>query len=187
MDRDTRNRIQQATQEARSLLERDYAEQLEGTFDIRLDGNVADAPGHHLNASLRLVRSKLVAAVAHFRTGRRSKAEAVASYVREAAFTTLNRFVALKMLEARNLFQECLSHGVESSGFKEFTGLAPGVVQLPDHAYRLYIESLFDEVGREVRVLFDRRDPAGLLWPAPPGIAPTTGCLERRRTGVCLG
>ena len=27
------------------------------------------------------------------------------------------------------------------------------------------IESLFDEIGREVRVLFDRRDPASLLWP----------------------
>ena len=31
--------------------------------------------------------------------------------------------------------------------------------------YRLYIESLFDELSTEVKVLFDRRDPASALWP----------------------
>ena len=165
MDREARSLIQRATQEARNLLEREYAEQLDGTFDIRPDGIIADTAGPHLDAHQRIVRSKLVAAVAHFRSGNRSKDEAVTSYLREAAFTTLNRFVALKMLEARDLVQECVSRGQESSGFREFVGLAPGIVQLHDTGYRLYIDSLFDEIGREVRVLFDRRDPASLLWP----------------------
>ena len=81
-------------------------------------------------------------------------------------FTALNRFVALKMLEARELVQECISKGGQSSGFREFSGLAPGLLRLSDdRSYRIYIESLFDEIGREVRVLFDRRDPASLLWP----------------------
>ena len=165
MDRETRNRIQRATQDARDLLEREYAEQLEGTFDIRLDGTVAGAPGAHLDARQRLVRRKLVTAIEHLSASGHGK-DAVEAYLREAAFTTLNRFVALKMLEARGIVQECVSRGEESSGFKnEFTGLAPGLVQLPDHGYRLYIESLFDEIAREVRVLFDRRDPASLLWP----------------------
>jgi len=31
--------------------------------------------------------------------------------------------------------------------------------------YRLYIESLFDELSTEVKVLFDRRDAASVLWP----------------------
>ena len=63
------------------------------------------------------------------------------------------------MLEARELVQECVSRGEQSAGFKEFCGLAPGLVQLPDHGYRLYIETLFDELSTEVKVLFDRRDP----------------------------
>jgi len=138
MDRETRNRIQRATQDARTLLERDYAEQLAGTFDIRLDGTIATTPGGHLDAGQRLVRSKLVTAVEHLRAAGHGK-DAVVAYVREAAFTTLNRFVALKMLEARGLVQECLSRGEESSGFKEFCGLAPGVSLLPDgRGYRLY-------------------------------------------------
>jgi hypothetical protein len=168
MERETRNCIQRATQDARELLEREYAEQLEGTFDIRLDGTIVKEPGKHLNVDQRMLRIKLVEAVEHRKTGGLKADEAVAAYLREAAFTTLNRFVALKMLEARNLLQECISQGEQSSGFKEFTGLAPGLTQLSDHGYRLYIESLFDEIGREVRVLFDRLDPASLLWPRRP-------------------
>ena len=168
MDGETRNAIQRSTQAARQLVEHDYAEQLEGVFDIRLDGTVEAEPGEHLDAAHRALRTKLVAAVEHQRTSGMSTAEAVSSYLREAAFTTLNRFVALKMLEARELVQECVSKGSLSAGFSEFTGLAPGLVQEPDHGYRLYIESLFDEIGREVRVLFERRNPANLLWPRRP-------------------
>lgn len=88
-------------------------------------------------------------------------AGAVADYIRDAAFTTANRFVELKMLEARELVQECITKGEQSSGYREFCGLAPGVALLPDSAgYRLFMESLFDELSTEVKVLFDRRDPA---------------------------
>ena len=178
MDKETRNRIQRATQDARAFLERELSEQLEGTFDIRLSGVIADGPGSHLDAAQRVLRTKLVAAVEHLRSGGRKPAEAAAAYLREAAFTTLNRFVALKMLEARGLVQECVSKGDKSGGFNEFTGLAPGLVQLPDHGYRLYIESVFDEIGREVRVLFDRRDPASLLWPRRQALADLLAILN---------
>ncbi|MBP7650981.1 MAG: hypothetical protein KA744_14135 [Phenylobacterium sp.] len=165
MDKDTRNRIQRATQAARGLLEQDFEDQLAGVFDIRLDGTIAGEPGSHLDAAQRIVRTKLGAAIEHHRASGQTAAEAVASYRREAAFTTLNRFVALKMLEARGLVQECISRGEQSSGFKEFCGLAPGLVQLPDRGYRLYIESLFDELSVQIRVLFNRRDASSLLWP----------------------
>ena len=166
MDREARNRIQRATQSVRALLETEFAEQLEGLYDIGLDGTIAEIPGGHLDGSQRVLRAKLVAAIEHEKAGGITATEAVGSYLREAAFTALNRFGALKMLEARGLVQECISEGYQSSGFREFSGLAPGLLGLSDdRSYRLYIESLFDEIGREVRVLFDRRDPASLLWP----------------------
>ena len=47
----------------------------------------------------------------------------------------------------------------------EFCAMAPGV-KFPDGSgYRLYIESIFDELSTEVKVLFDRREPASALWP----------------------
>jgi len=165
VDKATRKNIQDATQAGRTLLEQAFSEQLEGTFDILLDGTVSEQAGSHLSDGQNVTREKLVAAVTHKRSAGLKPKDAVDAYLRETAFTTLNRFVALKMLEARELVQECVSKGEDSSGFKEFTALAPGLVALPDKGYRLYIETLFDEIGQEVKVLFDRRDVANLLWP----------------------
>ena len=165
MDQETRNKLQRATQQIRRLLEEGFAEQLEGTFDILQTGKILSQPGKHLDARQRLTRQKLVEAIEHIKAGGKKPKEAVEEYTREAAFTFLNRFVALRMLESREMLQECVSKGDESSGFKEFCGLAPGLNGLPDGGYRLYLEGLLDELSVEVKVLFDRRDHASLLWP----------------------
>jgi hypothetical protein len=165
MEKETRNAIESATQKARRLLEADFQEQLDGVYDVRADGRVADEAGAHLDAVQRRTRRKIVAAIEHKRAGGMKPAEAVADYLRDAAFTVLNRFVALKMLESRELVQPCISQGETSSGYNEFCGLAPGV-RTPDGAgYRLYLECLFDELSTEVKVLFDRRDAPSALWP----------------------
>ena len=166
MDKATRNAIERATQQARKLLDEDFSSQLEGTFDVLRSGAIASNGGAHLSARQQFQREKIIAAIAHKRVAGIAAAAAVTDYVRDAAFTTLNRFVALKMLEARDLVQECITKGEQSAGYREFCGMAPGVALLPDAAgYRLYIESLFDELSTEIKVLFDRRDPASLLWP----------------------
>jgi hypothetical protein len=166
MDKATRNAIERATQQARKLLDEDFSSQLEGSFDVLRSGVVAPAGGAHLTARQKFQRDKIVATIEHKRAAGAAAVEAVTDYVRDSAFTTLNRFVALKMLEARQLVQECISKGDQSSGFKEFCGMAPGVALLPDAAgYRLYVESLFDEFSTEIKVLFDRRDAASVLWP----------------------
>lgn len=166
MDKATRNAIERATQQARKLLDEDFSSQLEGTFDVLRSGVIAPAGGAHLSARQKFQRDKIVATIEHKRAAGTTAVEAVTDYVRDSAFTTLNRFVALKMLEARQLVQECISKGDQSAGFKEFCGMAPGVALLPDAAgYRLYVESLFDEFSTEIKVLFDRRDAASVLWP----------------------
>jgi hypothetical protein len=165
MDKETRNAIERATQKARRLLEEDFAEQLDGVFDVRADGRIASKGGAHLSGRQHLLRDKIVAAIEHKRSAGMKPEEAVADYVRDAAFTALNRFAALKMLEARELVQECVSRGDASSGFSEFCGLAPALKTADGLGYRLYIESIFDELSTEVKVLFDRRDPASVLWP----------------------
>jgi hypothetical protein len=166
LNKDTRNAIERATQRARKLLEDDFASQLEGTFDVLRDGTVAAKAGAHLTTRQIFQRDKIVAAIQHKRAAGMIAIDAFVDYVRDAAFTTVNRFVALKMLEARALLQQCITKGEQSSGYHEFCGLAPGVALLPDSTgYRLYIESLFDELSTEVKVLFDRRDTASVLWP----------------------
>ena len=166
MNKDTRNAIERATQRSRKLIEEDFFSQLEGTFDVLRSGAIGAMGGAHLSARQDFQRDRIVAAVEHKCAAGMTAAEAVKDYVRDAAFTTLNRFVALKMLEARQLVQECISRGEQSVGYREFCGMAPGLALLPDAAgYRLYVESLFDELSTEVKVLFDRRDVASALWP----------------------
>ncbi len=200
MDKNTRNAIERATQQARRLLEDDFAEQLNGTFDVfvtRRDGQSevtahgwAEKPGAHLDAKpkLQAQREKIVAALEHKRAAGVSREASVADYLRDTAFTTLNRFVALKMLEARELVQECITRGEQSSGYREFCGLAPGVALLPDAAgYRLYIESLFDELSTEIKVLFDRRDPASVLWPKRMNFEQLLGILNAPELAAVWG
>ncbi|MBL8841981.1 MAG: SAM-dependent methyltransferase [Planctomycetes bacterium] len=166
MDKDTRNAIESATQRARKLLEEDFAAQLEGDFDVHRDGAVAAKAGGHLSARQAFQRERIVAAIEHKRAAGMSAVDAARDYLRDAAFTTLNRFVALKIIEARELVQECITKGEQSGGYREFCGMAPGLPLLPESAgYRLYLESLFDELSTEVKVLFDRRDPSIVLWP----------------------
>jgi hypothetical protein len=165
MDKAVRSTIERATQRARHVLEEDFAEQLDGIYDVRIDGRVGDEGGAHLTGREHFLRDKIVAAIENKRNAGMKSADAVADYIRDAAFTTLNRFVALKMLEARELVQQCISRGEGSSGFAEFCGLAPAVKTPDGSGYRLYIESIFDELSTEVKVLFDRRDPASVLWP----------------------
>jgi hypothetical protein len=165
MEQETRNKLQRATQQIRRILEDEFAEQLEGTFDILASGKILPEAGKHLDARQRLTRQKLVDAIEHIKANGKKPKEAVEDYTREAAFTFLNRCVALRMLEARGMLQECVAKGDQSSGFKEFCGLAPGLSSVDDGGYRLYLECLFDELSVEVKVLFDRRDSASLLWP----------------------
>jgi len=166
VNKDSRNAIERATQRARKLLEEDFAAQLEGDFDVHRDGEMAAKAGKHLSARQAFARERIVAAIEHKHEAGMSPADAARDYLRDAAFTTLNRFVALKMLEARELVQECITKGEQSEGYREFCGMAPGLALLPASAgYRLYIESLFDELSTEVKVLFDRRDPSSVLWP----------------------
>jgi hypothetical protein len=159
-----RQALSRATQAARASLEDECREQLEGTFDIRSDGTIPAEGPSTLTPRERHTRIEILEALDAEHEGPDSQAQ-VYGFVREAAFTTLNRFVALKLLEARGLVQECVSRGPQSSGFVEFALLAPGLKDLPDDGYRLYLESLFDEISTEVGVLFDRLAPGSLLWP----------------------
>ncbi len=187
MEKIVRNRIERFAQQTRRLLEQELREQLEGEYDILLEGSVGMAPGVHLSDEKRAIWEKLVSAIAHKRAAGMRSAEAIVAVLREAAFQTLNRFVALKMLEARGLVQECVSKGATSAGFKELAALAPGLVVLPDRGYRLYIESVFDEIGQEVGVLFDRRDVAGLLWPRHQALHDLLAALNDSELGSIWG
>jgi hypothetical protein len=180
MEKEQRNAIQRAVKDARNLLEGDFGSQLLEVFDIDVaKARVADGPGSHLDGEQRFLRSKLTAAIAHKQATSNDLKEALLLFRREMAFTALNRFVALKLMEARALVHECVSQGLQSSGFEEFTGLAPALLADPEGSYQLFLQCLFEDVSREVKVLFDPRDPASLLWPRRASLLELLEILNR--------
>jgi hypothetical protein len=70
------------------------------------------------------------------------------------------------MLEAQSSSSPRITGGESSSGLPRVHRARPGRITLGDAAgYRLYLESVFDELAVGVKVLFDRHDAASLLWP----------------------
>ena len=180
MEKEQRTRLQKATQDARRLLEEEFRSQLLQTYDIDVDKvRWAAEPGAHLLAEQRLIREKLVAWIEHKEAQINDRKEALLVALREMAFTALNRFVALKLMEARELVRTCVSGGLESAGFLEFTAVAQGLLADQESSYRLYLETIFEDVSRELRALFDPRDPASLLWPKRTALLELLEILNR--------
>ena len=98
MEKEQRITLRNAVVNVRKLLEKEFKEQLEGTYNILPDGRIVeDAPGDPIT------RARLQDVIHHYRAGGATATEAVERTVREAAFTVLNRFAALKMAERRGL------------------------------------------------------------------------------------
>jgi len=166
VEKEQRNALRSAVVKARRLLEKECQEQLEGAYNILPDGRILE------NAfGDPIVRARLLDVVQHHRAGGASAAEAVERTVREAAFTVLNRFAALKMAERRGLVRECISQGLQSEGLRELADCAPGLhAAVEDGGYRLLLEALMDEISLDLKVLFDRRDAMAQFWPRPKAL-----------------
>lgn len=188
MEKEQRTRLKDATQDARKLLEEEFRSQLLETYDINVAaGRWNEESGAHLQAEQRLIREKLVAWIEHRSAQIKDRKEALLLALREMAFTALNRFVALKLMEARELVRPCVSGGLESEGFQEFTAVAQGLLADQEAAYRLYLETIFEDVSRELRALFDPRDPASLLWPKRTALLELLEILNRPELGELWG
>ncbi|MBM4467395.1 MAG: hypothetical protein FJ014_17875, partial [Chloroflexi bacterium] len=107
-------------------------------------------------------------------------AEAVDWFVREIAFTHLNRLVALKCLEVRDLIPEIITtreaYGGRSRAHYDYRNAHPDQARQPDDALPDAIRQVCQRVYAEFKFLFDVGDPAvgrhppanSILWPSYP-------------------
>jgi len=121
-------------------------------------------------------------------TDERARAEAVRWFVREVAFTHLNRLVALKVLEVRGLIPEIIQtrpeYGSRSRAHRDYREAHPTEAAAPDDALEAAIKSICRLVYPEFRIMFDVGDPAegreapanSLLWPSYPTLK---ACLAK--------
>jgi len=108
------------------------------------------------------------------------RAEAAGWFVREVAFTHLNRLAALKCLEVRDLIPEIVTvrdaYGGRSRAHYDYRNDHPDEARRPDDALPAALRHVCQQVYAEFRFLFDVGDPAtgrqppanSILWPDYP-------------------
>ncbi len=178
------------TLKARALLETEVREQLEGIYGWLPGGNLEPAeryPAIQEIDEARKVRRELERFLAESVDAGIKPNEARDDLLREAAFTWLNRLVAFKMLEARNLIRQCVSRGVQCRGFLLWLTEAGNddlyaryeQGDLPQNqlgegprqeAYRRFILFQCGKLALEIRVLFDPENLASRFFPRPPAL-----------------
>ncbi len=162
LDASQRTAIEGLVIRARVLLENDLAAQLEGRFGIHPDGTIEDEAALPDDTTDKITRRDLMQIVAHLRTLGEDPPGAVARLLREAAFTHLNRLVAIRIAEAIGLLPESLAAGPQSRGFKDLGEIMPMLAG----DYRAYLRLCGDELAADTPALFDPRNPLLALEPS---------------------
>ncbi len=165
------------TNEAQELLLQIYGLQDNGQFlqekKLPILARVADA---------RETRTRLEKLFADEEDAGVPRADAYQKLVKEIAFTHLNRLVALKLLEGRKLIRGAVDRHQDSNAFKMYLAGHEKDLKLfeqgsmpqddfsegpSDQAYRHYLLWQYDELAKEIRVLFDSENLASRLFPRP--------------------
>ena len=167
LDGAQRTALSNLIQKARSLLEADLNSTLEGDFGIhRNDGRIEETDALSLNATQAAVRIDLLDVVAFLRSEGETEPAAVERLIREAAFTHVNRLVALRVAEGLRILPEAIGNGLDSQGFRDFAEIAPGTANEDWERFRFFVRICADELSADVPALFDPRNPLLELEPS---------------------
>lgn len=158
-----RKLIHDTVLKARDLLEEEIASLLEGTYGLHEDGILEEAaslPALKKNPEASLTRQALEYYLAEQEQAGETQEAARASLIKETAFTHLNRLVALRMMEVRDLIRGTVNKGLDSNQFKHWLAGDDEGLKLfqegeKDRAYRLFLSSVYSGLSGEIKVLFD--------------------------------
>lgn len=163
-----RSALERFIQRARHLLEDDIARHAEGRFGIHAtDGTIENEDGLHLTPDDLAARRDIVDVLNFIRREEPDHPAAVARLIREAAFTYLNRLVAIRIAEAIGLLPESIANGAASTGYRELLEVAPLLAHDATGGYSRYLQLCGDELAADLPQLFDPRNPLLALTPSP--------------------
>jgi hypothetical protein len=156
MDKKRRSRLKSVVGQARRIVEDDVRVQLRR---LGIDENeikpVERLP--HLSVEDKELRAKVVKAIEKEKAGDISYDEAFDRYVRHVGFTYMNRIAALRAMEVRNLIKETVIRRADYGGHskREYELSEREHFSDPYELLRAGLVEAFNEVGAEIRVLFD--------------------------------
>ena len=198
LTKEARDATAKAVGRLRALFEAEFSDQAKGRFGLHIErragsqGSVADKVDVNETDDERLLRPwvepisalslspsqatqrlELIGALAYLRNEGLDGGDAVARVVREAAFTAVNRLLAVRVGEAVGIFPQLTVGGRQSSMYKQAVqDLFPVLAQEDDEGYWYFLQCAGDELGATVPLLFDRRLPVSAF-------VPSRSCVDR--------
>lgn len=169
-DTATRAKLQAFVNAARKLLTDEFQSQLQQTFGIQPTGEMAAIKDlKNINDDERGIAQKLHERIEHLVAGlegdKHARKTAVARVIREQAFTVLNRFVAIRLAEERDIIAKSCNEGFQSKSFRVYEQVAGTTIGNQYERYKTFMYCLYDELALDLGVLFDRYSPYGMLFP----------------------
>lgn len=161
--------------ECRGILEKDI-EQVLINLGIYINEEWIDINNlTNLNEEQKKIRENIDQVIEKLGKGGFEKNKAVKEYIKEVAYTYLNRISALRVLEARGLIDELLitrsEHGDKSFINSRFYEVAREYCKYNVDAGLGYIINLmFEEIGEEIKLLFNTEDEYSFIAPSSNGL-----------------
>jgi hypothetical protein len=171
MNSKTKSAIKSLVLDLRHTLEKELAIALRyyGLFTDR-EWSLEAPPDRLTTPAEREVWRRMVTVIQQRMQEGRTLPEASEDYVRESAFTFLNRLVGLKCLEMRGIIDEIITtreiYGGRSQAHRNYREMHPRAARAADDALPAAIEAAFRHVNDEmIGYLFDPDDDHSLVWP----------------------
>jgi len=182
MDPQTKSAIKSLVLDLRHTLEDELAILLRryGLFTDR-DWSLEEPPARLADPAEREIWQRVVAVVQRSMKEGRTLPQATADYVRESAFTFLNRIVGLKCLEVRAIIDEVITtreiYGGRSQAHRDYRDEHPRQARAADDALPACLAAACQRVNDEmIGYLFDPDDDHSLAWPR---YAVLRTCIEK--------
>ena len=175
MNSEQKKAIKSTILECRTILEKDI-EQVLINLGIYIDEEWIDINNlTNLNEEQKKVRENIEQVIEKLSKGGFERNKAVSEYIKEVAYTYLNRIAALRVLEARGLIDEILisrpENGDKSFINSRFYEVAREYCKYNVDAGLAYVINLmFEEIGEEIKVLFSTEDEYSFITPSSNGL-----------------
>ncbi|MHB2154486.1 hypothetical protein ACX8XN_08825 [Calditrichota bacterium GD2] len=180
MNNDLKAVIRSTVLQCRKILFTEISEMLQSQYGLLSDGEfeaLENLPGLQQNPERLKIHQELRDWLDEEVRSGLTKQQAYQKLLHETAFTHLNRLVAFKMFETRQLIRGTVNKGLDSNGFKHYLVDHEDDLQLYENgqaedAYRHFLQWQCRQIAERehLEVLFDPDTLPGKLFPRPKAL-----------------
>jgi len=163
MDKTLRDKIKSMVLKVKEILENEITRILESKYGFYRDGKIIELNQlKNLCVEEILIRKEIDAHYEYYKGSEINKEDIFRKIVRNNAYTILNRLAALRFMDENKIIQESVTEGTNSKAFTLFKKTCAQLA-IDDNIYLLFLSLLYDDLGIELPILFNRFHKEALI------------------------